>query len=531
MSLFSLDDKGTDIGTQSSSGSLFSLPNGTKTPPPADSASVTTPAAKPSIFSTIASLPKTTISQNDNKGIPATDVRARFVAPIDEINPVFRPGRAVVDTFKSVSDDLYKRFDDLSATVTDPNSTAVDKIAKAGSVGVGIINAAFQGTGIPEIIAAASQTPGVAPATKAINDIFGTIGQTGGNTMSALLGHLNITDDTRKSLEPVMREIGGLIAQVVAGGAVHEVVKGDLGTLTQKANDIVHNDPNIKLAVQSAGGNTEIPIRTPNTNHADYARSQGYEPYTSSEELPTIDAGKGGNGLPTAQIGPNAPSKMGSFTVEPVKNNLKPTVVPEPVSPAAQPNADALKTSAEPVTIDRPVAEDGSRVTKAANDINQTLVEKGFDQLPAQEQARYTPQTKADQIQRVSTLMTTDMENARQMVTGDKAVPAEIQHQVLFNAMQEHAIKNSDAGLLRDLAKSPLATKLSEAAQALGAHGYSDNPNSPVEAIRAVEKSREITGKAKAKIKASDIDNIKKEVASVRPKKQTWAEFIKSVQC
>lgn len=533
MSLFSLNKKGTETGTQSSSEGLFSLKSNIASVPVAS-----TPVPIPKNAIDFNKFKGQTISQNDGTGIPATDVRARFVAPIDMINPVFRPGRAVVDTFKSSSQDLGKRFLDLSSSFANTKDTInpdgtmethslttptsiIDRISKVTSVGLGLVNTLFA---LPTAaLKFGEQLPVVGDIVKVVNDTFGKAGEVGSHIGNMVTDKLPLSDSGKKSARPVLNEIFGLLSQIAIGKVAHDAVKPQLESLASQVKDIIKEDQAKKVQVQSAGDVNKIDIRTPDTNHADYAKSQGYEPYVAQDKLPVIDTGKAAQSeLPTIQTEVRPSSKLGSYTIEPLKNDVR--VTPDLPSVTEPPKSI---TPPQPVTIDRPVLPDGTRVTKAANDINQKLVEKGFEQLPPEEQAGYTPQTKVEQIQKVSELMSKDIEAARKMIRGEEAIPSGVQHQVLFNAMEEHAIRNGDAALLRDLAKSPLATKLSEAAQALGAHGYSDNPSSPVTAIREITKAREIKGKSKAK----DLSDLKKEIKAVKPKKQTWTEFIKSVQC
>jgi hypothetical protein len=124
---------------------------------------------------------------------------------------------------------------------------------------------------------------------------------------------------------------------------------------------------------------------------------------------------------------------------------------------------DAL-TNLKPKTIDRPVLEDGTRVTKAANDINEQLVQKGVEQLPPEEQSKYQTGSYKKDLESTKELMNTDFQKAVDIATGKVEVPENIRYpQVLFNAIEAHAIKTGDVQLQMDLAKSPLGTQLSEA--------------------------------------------------------------------
>lgn len=174
------------------------------------------------------------------------------------------------------------------------------------------------------------------------------------------------------------------------------------------------------------------------------------------------------------------------------------------------------------------------KISKAARDINTSLVKKGFESIPADEQAKYTPVKKAEQIKNISDLMTTDIEKAKAAATGKEPVPAGILPQPLFNAIEQHAIETGDVQLLRDLAKSPVATQLSEAGQALGSHGFNDTPNSPVDAIKRVADARAEAIKAKTgkTVEKAITDTVKQIKDSVKkPSKSDWASFIQELRC
>lgn len=172
---------------------------------------------------------------------------------------------------------------------------------------------------------------------------------------------------------------------------------------------------------------------------------------------------------------------------------------------------------------------DGVRPTKAATDLNAGLVQKGFDALPADQLARYTPTTKAEQIARVTDIMG-DIDRATKIALGQEPIPSGVQSTVLFNALTEHAFKNNDYSLIRDLANSPLAEQSSLAGQSLGATGFNKPASNPVEAIREIQKVRQERAAELQQTSKKVSDTIKKEI-SKRNTKQTWAEFVKSIEC
>jgi hypothetical protein len=180
------------------------------------------------------------------------------------------------------------------------------------------------------------------------------------------------------------------------------------------------------------------------------------------------------------------------------------------------------------------------RTAKSAADLSQTAAENGFEELPEDEKAKYSPTTKASQIRKVSNLIGDDIENARAIVRGEKPVPNGIKGQVLWNAMEKIAMEQSDVGMINELVKSPLAAKRSIAAQELGASAFNQNPHSPAEAVREITEAREQdflkkTGQKPEVAKKRTIDTERNrmngEIKRLSSKRQDWSEFIQSIAC
>lgn len=151
------------------------------------------------------------------------------------------------------------------------------------------------------------------------------------------------------------------------------------------------------------------------------------------------------------------------------------------------------------------VASEKTQPTKVASDISRTLVEKGMDELLPDAQARYSPITKREQVERVASLIESDPAKAREMALGNEPVPNDVHPQVLFNAVKNMADASGDVRTLIELAGSPIATARSEAAQTLGASGFNNEKNDAFEYIAEIAKSRKIDKPSLA----SFIDKIK----------------------
>lgn len=210
-----------------------------------------------------------------------------------------------------------------------------------------------------------------------------------------------------------------------------------------------------------------------------------------------------------------------------IVERYKATAAPERFEVSVPKQPTALEITQKGSRVERMV---DARVAKSAADINTRLVEQGFKDLPIEELALYSPTTKEFQIKAVSDLMTKDLDAAINMArTGDN-IPAGVKEQVIFNAVEKLAIETNNAPLLRDLAKSPVASRLSAAAQELGSHAFNDNPYSPVQAIREIVRVRESQVARTGLTEKVVVRNIRKSVQKGHTK-DVWGDFVKSIQC
>lgn len=189
-----------------------------------------------------------------------------------------------------------------------------------------------------------------------------------------------------------------------------------------------------------------------------------------------------------------------------------------------------VKTASDLIDANKPEIKLPPRaigITKTASDINQTLVKQGFDALTPEQQAKFTPGSYKQSADAVASLMDKDIETVKSMAKGDTPIPAGIHPEILFNAIEAYATKNGDAGLLRDLAASSVS-KTSEAASTLGSHGYNDNPNSAVDTIRDIEKTK---AGDKTVAKTRKLAQTEGNKVLLPKEETTWDNFLKSIQC
>ena len=144
---------------------------------------------------------------------------------------------------------------------------------------------------------------------------------------------------------------------------------------------------------------------------------------------------------------------------------------------------------------------DGTRVTKAASDINQHLVNEGLSELTPEQQAKYTSGSYKDSKGQADIMADTDRASLNKMATTGKDIPAGVHPQILFNTIRDLAKGEKDYPLLQQLADSPLATERSEAAGTMGSAGYGQEKGANAE-IDALQRAKEAksggpAGKAK----------------------------------
>lgn len=153
-------------------------------------------------------------------------------------------------------------------------------------------------------------------------------------------------------------------------------------------------------------------------------------------------------------------------------------------SPSLPKELEPLKTTRTTQTL-KPIE---GQPAKAASDINDILAKQGFEKMSLEEQAKYTPITKADQLSKVSELMKNPDDTLQKFINGD--IPKDVHPQPLYNALEDFYTKLGDQTSLRALGKSKTAQDLSLAAQTMGAHGFNDNPNSAIANLNRADKTK-----------------------------------------
>lgn len=264
----------------------------------------------------------------------------------------------------------------------------------------------------------------------------------------------------------------------------------------------------------------EVQQKTLKQTHSEYARAQGYEPYTSPEDLPVIDYGKKGKStLPEIQTEPKTKAVKGDFTIEPITETPAPIESSRPSIPFSQPKEEGAAPLTPAASLG-PTAKSTLGVKVEANAIADKLT-KGFEDLP-----EYNKVNWHDQAQFASDFVLNEPNKAMRVAMGEEPAPAHILPEAVFTAVENAARKVGDVDTLRKLAtKSKLVSEGTAMGQRIGILSQRDEL-SPVSAIKRVAKAR-----AKPERLVVEVKNIKNEVVKATSKRPKLEEFINELKC
>lgn len=398
--------------------------------------------------------------------------------------------------------------------ITDPNKTKTDAAISAGSAAVGTVGAVLSPVGA--VFTEGAKIPVLGYVADAVNNLFGAVGTAGSDVAAGIDQHLPwVSQETKDKIEPLAREVGALAAQIAAGK-----LSGDV--LSKKKTEIAAKTEQIKEVVSKEPVPNDAPVQAP--LYEQYKKSETVVPST----IQTVEHSKlNFNPDDLAQAKADLASGVKSMTEGPIKVQYMPDTGMYDVLDGAHRVQESIARGETSIPAE-------VNITKAADDISKNLVKQGFEALPIEEQAKYTPQSYKAQADRVSSMLTTDQATIYEMAKGKTPIPVDINPQILFNAVEAKAMFENDIKTLQDLSKSPIATQLSEAAQTLGGHGYNDVPNSPVRIMSDIKKIRtesfeKRTGKKESVVRNAEVKSIKE--ATPKLSKQSWSEFIDQIKC
>jgi hypothetical protein len=210
-----------------------------------------------------------------------------------------------------------------------------------------------------------------------------------------------------------------------------------------------------------------------------------------------------------------------------------PIVTPTtPVLSPLQPQGEAISPQVTPTTPEEPKAQEiplETKTSKVAQSIATKLTED-FGEL-----AQYTPTTIKEQASKVAEFIAKEPDKLRKVIAGEEPLPQGILGGTMIKAAEDYALQSGDVALIKDIASSPLTSETSVHAQEMRMLAER-NPDSPVSAIQEINKAREKTAAKRLKTDTKKLHkqvvrDIKAEIKKTAPTKETWADFIKSIQC
>ena len=447
--------------------------------------------------------------------------------------------------------DSAKRLQDWGQTISDPKTSTAKKVAATGEVGMGWLNNMFTAFSAP--LAALSPVPGVGNVADMINQGFAGIMNIGGKTAEEGVNALPISEKTKQEIMPLSKELGGLLVMAAAGKGGADIV-GKVKSKTLEINRRVQEDVRIQIRILSESGETKIPIRTPSTKHAEYARSQGYEPYTRPEDLPIIRFGKKERTLePTIQLSerlspslPKGARLVPETTVQAPKGEFDGLFRQSPI-----PTRPERLTGAEPAiesrmqrttqellpeapTAIKPIESTGEkRVSTLAEKMEALAIEKeltdSFGKLP-----EYSAVNWGEQLQFATQVYKGNPAQALRILRGEEMPPSNILLNAFAVAIEKLAIRAGDTALLKTISDTS-SLRSTRYGQEIGILSQREQL-SPVKIMSDVKRGREEafekkTGKSVAKATQEEVSNMKKEIKKNASKRQDWDSFIKEIQC
>jgi len=118
---------------------------------------------------------------------------------------------------------------------------------------------------------------------------------------------------------------------------------------------------------------------------------------------------------------------------------------------------------------------------------------------------------------------------------GMKLPPEGVLPESVFVAVEQHALRNKDVPLLKELAQSNLTSEATGMGQRLSMLAER-NPDSPVTGIKTLAKAREAeferkTGQKVLEAKRKETAKMKEELKKSKPKADEWVQFLESIKC
>lgn len=488
----------------------------------------------------------------------------------DGVSQTFNPekiGKIVTDAYTNAINDAASKLTDLvfswkndpTKVGTSAVGSTLQNVVNTGEIGIGVANALL--SPITSTFKAAEAVPVIGFVAKGINSVFSAVGNGTGELGVQALNSLPLSADTKNRLAPLVREAAALAGQIALGKYGEEGLFGKSPETNGGLN--IGGEGGINVGGKTSGGVTGLipTLASHVTTILNGIRDDADIATPIKQSI--IEAAKGGaKTYGVANEGGYNPDRFGGIFQRNRGLGNEPTFT-EPLKPAVpidRAQFDPIKEGAIPVSqtdkapivselpVKSPISPsdiekvtpksiEGTGATQTrglAAGVEAKAVENklttGFGDLP-----EYRTMDIKDQAEKAANLVNGDYETAKKVAMGEKSSPQGLHPEAVYTAVELRATKEGDVNLLRDLAtRSTLVTEATTMGQRIKLLDER-NPESPVKAIRDIQKARE----ARVQKLVKDVSRTKKDIASeisdeikkVKPTKQTWGEFVRSIQC
>ncbi len=401
----------------------------------------------------------------------------------------------------------------------------------------------FPTAGISEVV---SKIPGLNTLGDVANQGFGTMGKVGSIPTGFIIDRLPMSQKTKDVLKEPLQNLTSFAAQAFLGEEIlREVNKYGSAAADLKvkaANDIVAKAKEAVIQrAQDIPQQPEAAVTTPTQRHATYAQSQGYEPYTPTSQLPTIDYGTTPKStIPSIQTEAPQAGNIPGMKYEPVRSVQNSVTQGQSQAPIlnsikGEPQAPILNAVADnpiqPSVTAVPLDSGIKTVSKLASDI----AERIRTETPNLASYETKPGFMEDQAQKALDFRKNDPANFKKVAMGEAQAPQGLKNESVFVAARETALRAGDTQALLDLSKSSVASQASIKGQDIKALDVGNSGTDPVRIIQDVRKSLEASAEKQngpiRQAKEAVVKDITTEIKKAAPTKQSWAEFVDSIAC
>jgi hypothetical protein len=512
-------------------------------------------------------LPSTTQSIKDIAS-SVLEEKNRFITPMSPVEAKVSAVKNYAKTIYEIDKDSIQRVKDFFSKT----ETKSEKVAKGLKAAVGVASVAF--SPITALFEAPKDIPALGTLSKIVTLPFAFFGDLGSMEFKQALEVLPINKKTKETLSEAVGEIGALAGQIAGGGKAFKSGKEFLTKKKELVEKFGEKDAEtiIKKAEEKATIKPEsITEKVPEAPKIDFNKfipkeEVKAEEFYNKEFLQFSNPGiamkisqspenlklssqlegdiKNTNlenmmkSLP--KIGTEAQRKQAMQTYVDVFNKKYGTnYTPIDIAQGKHTNMrndwmqekykkDATdiwnKTQETPAKLNKP---SGVAINIEAKAIEQGMLKKGYKEL-----AEYDSSTIKEQADLASRY---DVKELNKIARGDAPLPRELKPGTVLSIAEDYAKNNQDINLMRDLARSPLVSRISESASEVSLSRMREK-GTTIDAMREIIKARQESYKAKTgreyiKDEVAEVKKIKEEIKKSLPKKNEWIDFLSEITC